>query len=324
VTYLKLFVSHFGDSYFMQQWKVKAFIQNIISLFPDRVSSKIYFYIQKKFGNLRSPKCDVGINAGLDVWKKILEQGETPIDKIFFELGTGRTPMLPLTLWLMGAKKIITVDLNFYYKKKMFRDCVNFLLDDLNRTHRIFDGYLLESRLNILCKNRGSNIDLNSIGIEYISPQDAGLLNISTGFVDYYVSHNVLEHIHKKVIKSILSEGVRVLSKDGMFIHRIDYSDHFSHSDKSISAINFLQYSDFLWSLYASNRFMYMNRIRHDDFLNILSKFCQNILSIDVEIDSKITDLLGNNQLLLDKQFRNKSIEILSITSALVVSDVRK
>ena len=43
-----------------------------------------------------------------------------------------------------------------------------------------------------------------------------------------------------------------------------------------------------------------------------------------MEIDSKITDLLGNNQLLLDKQFRNKSIEILSITSALVVSDVRK
>ena len=47
----------------------------------------------------------------------------------------------------------------------------------------------------------------------------------------------------------------------------VDYSDHFSHSDQTISSINFLRYSDDEWQRYAGNRYMYMNRLRHDDVL---------------------------------------------------------
>ena len=40
-----------------------------------------------------------------------------------------------------------------------------------------------------------------------------------------------------------------MLSPQGLALYYIDLSDHFSHDDHSISAINFLQFSDEQWHL---------------------------------------------------------------------------
>jgi hypothetical protein len=66
--------------------------------------------------------------------------------------------------------------------------------------------------------------------------------------------------------EKIINEGNRILSEEGLFVHLIDCSDHFSHNDKSISRINFLQYNVTQWNKLAGNRYVYVNRLRHDDF----------------------------------------------------------
>ena len=57
--------------------------------------------------------------------------------------------------------------------------------------------------------------------------------------------------------------------KTEMFIHRIDYSEHFSHSDSSISSLKFLKFNANEWKKYDDNRNMCMNRLRHDDYLEV-------------------------------------------------------
>ena len=101
-----------------------------------------------------------------------------------------------------------------------------------------------------------------------------------------------------------------------MFVHLVDYSDHFSHTDSGISAINFLQYSDTAWRLYAGNRYMYMNRLRHDDFVNLFSSESQRLLDTEPNIDRRSVQLLNSGRLRLDERFGSKSRETLSISSS--------
>ncbi|MFM6005613.1 MAG: methyltransferase domain-containing protein, partial [Sphaerospermopsis kisseleviana] len=92
---------------------------------------------------------------------------------------------------------------------------------------------------------------LQFINVDYIAPGDASELSIPSNSIDFHTSYTVFEHIPPDIIKAIIKEGKRVLKSNGLFVHKIDYSDHFSHSDKSISAINFLQFSDSEWNRIA-------------------------------------------------------------------------
>lgn len=84
-------------------------------------------------------------------------------------------------------------------------------------------------------------------GITYIAPVDASKTsktNLETGSVDVHTSSRGFEHIQPEMIKKILVEGGRLVKDTGIFRHHIDYSDHFAHTDRATTLINFLQYSD--------------------------------------------------------------------------------
>ena len=61
-----------------------------------------------------------------------------------------------------------------------------------------------------------------------------------------------------------------VLKKSGYISARIDYSDHYSHTDRNISELNFLKYSEKQWQNY-NNTYLYQNRLRHDDYVKLLN-----------------------------------------------------
>jgi hypothetical protein len=53
-----------------------------------------------------------------------------------------------------------------------------------------------------------------------------------------------------------------VLAGDGVLLHVIDPSDHFSHDDASITTVNFLRFGAREWDRIAGNKFTYHNRLR--------------------------------------------------------------
>ena len=91
------------------------------------------------------------------------------------------------------------------------------------------------------------------------------------------------------------------------FVYRVDYSDHFSHSDSSISAINFLQFSELKWDMLAGNRYMYMNRLRHDDFLDLFRQWGHSVLMEEPDVDREIVLTLKDTEFSVDDRFRDKA-----------------
>jgi SAM-dependent methyltransferase len=159
---------------------------------------------------------------------------------------------------------------------------------------------------------------LEFLNIEYIAPGDASHLNLPDSSVDFHTSYTVLEHIPPEIIKAILKEGKRILKQDGLFVHCIDYSDHFSHSDKSISSVNFLQFSDNSWDKIAGNRYMYMNRLRHDDFINLFQNLNCKILMDEPDIDKSLIVQKLNFE--LDPRFGSKLDGIISTISSWIIT----
>jgi hypothetical protein len=308
------------------RWKVKAFIQNYIACFPKNLSYEMYFQTQRYFGDLKKPNNPLGRFSGcVTILNKIKQYGNNFVGKTFFEVGTGRAPLLPVALWLCGAGKIITVDLNPYMRKELIMDMLFFIKTRENEIKNIFGTLLHEDRFNILLDySRENSINtkefLELCSIEYIAPCNAAKTNLPDNSIQYHISIAVYEHIPLTVIYNILEEGNRIISKDGLFINDIDYKDHFSYNDKSISVINFLQYSDKEWEKYAGNRYMYMNRARHDDFLALFTRVGHDFLEIEPRVNKQVETLLENNEIILDTRFQNKTKEILSITGSIFIT----
>jgi SAM-dependent methyltransferase len=223
----------------------------------------------------------------------------------------------------MGAKQVFTIDLNPYLKEELVKIDLNYIVENKGEIENLFGDRIWRDRLTSLidfAKSEQYTLEdlLNLVNINYFAPGDAQDLDIKSKSIDFHVSYAVLEHIPPKNIKAIIREGRRVLKFDGLFIHKIDYTDHFSHSDKTISSINFLQFSDKEWQRIAGNRYMYMNRLRHDDFLEIFSDSQVEVLLEENTSDDSLFKVLESIH--LDQVYAQKSKDILKITSSWIVA----
>ena len=306
-------------------WKVKSKIQNAVSIFPSSFSYETYYWLQRHFGGLRRVNPVKKLAAAVEICKQISNQGESILNKNFFELGTGREPIVPIGFWLMGAEKTVTIDLNPYLKLKLIAESLHYISNNQNEILSLFEGFVDRKRFDcLLTLSRKVKLSLPSIldlcRIEYIAPGDAANTKLLDDSIDFYTSYNVLEHIPLPALEKIFIEGNRIIKKKGLFIHRIDYSDHFSHSDNSISSVNFLQYSDKEWGSFVGNKYMYMNRLRHDDFINLFNSSRQHIIETEPDKDKRVYDLLNNEIFQLNERFNSKSKDVLSITGSWIIS----
>jgi hypothetical protein len=310
----------------MKKWLVKAIIQKNIANLPRSISYPSYYWIQRNFGSLKTHKLNPTshLSAGIEICNRIKRSGQFTHDSIFLEIGTGRRINVPLAFWLLGAKRTYTIDLNVYLKEELIREDLSYVFQNWPTIKDLFGDLIVEQRLKQLFDLMRSQYTLSDlfelISVQYIAPGDASKIDcIPSNTIDFHTSYTVLEHIHPETIKKILLEGRRLIKDSGLFIHKIDYSDHFSHFDKSISAINFLKYSETEWSKIAGNRFMYMNRLRHDDFMKLLKDIDFSVVDEDVYIDSSIIDFLSQNEIYLDPKFSSKSINSLATISSWLV-----
>jgi SAM-dependent methyltransferase len=306
-------------------WKVKAVIQNAISLLPEGMSYATYYWLQRRFGGLKRTDPVDRLLAGIQTWGHIAGQGIDPKGKVFFEVGTGTTPLVPLAFWLMGASRTITVDVNPYLKEELVGETLDYLAANRASVETLFGTLLQRHRMDDLlqcARPRAFSLKrfLDLCCIDYVGRGDATRTNLPSGSIDFHTSFTVFEHIPSDVLAKILVEGSRIVRDDGLFVHRIDYTDHFWHSDSRISPINFLQYSEEEWARYAGNRYMYMNRLRHDDVLALYEAAGHRILSAAPIVDARSLEALRTGGVRVDRRFEAKSAETLSTSGAWVVS----
>jgi SAM-dependent methyltransferase len=307
-------------------WKLKAKIQNLVSLLPDSLSYSIYYWIQRNFGSLKGSKINPTsrLIAGIETVKRLEQVGRSAVRATFLEVGTGRRINTILAFWLLGADKIITVDLNPYLKEELVKTDLNYIQKNKVKIEKLFNDNIFDDRLSSLLNFTQSSYNLADflkfINVEYIAPGNASQIPLSSKSIDFHTSYTVFEHISPQVLEAILMEGNRVLKDDGLFVHKIDYSDHFSHSDKSISSVNFLQFSDDDWDKIAGNKYMYMNRLRHDDFINLFQDSNHHILINEPTKDDNLLSVIESSNFVLSEKFKHKSKDVISTTSSWFIS----
>ena len=312
-------------------YRIKASIQNFFSLLPDPIGHKVYTKIQKKFGSLKQINPKVKFYNGNKIFNILKSINEMPYNKKYLELGTGWTPITPLSLWLLGAKEVVTIDLNNFLNESITRDTLTWIAKNKNiiiKEIETIDKSRFDYLLSIKDLDFNSFInEMKSVGLSYYPGTDAANMKFPDEYFDYYFSYDVLEHIPEEIIIKIFKEGKRILKHTGLFIHRINYADHFAKSDKKISKINFLKFNEFYFKLIASNKYTYMNRLRIDDFYKIYRDLNLKFLYEDCIVDDSILKLIKDIDFKnkINNRFRSKKdkyIATLSSWSVLSKSDL--
>lgn len=304
-------------------WMIKAGIQNSVALLPDPLSNHVYYAIQRRFGGLRSIAVEEKLRQGIEVAERAERNGLPVAGARVLEVGTGRRLNLPLSLWLQGADEITTVDLNPYLRPELVHEDLLQIRKERTRVEALFGGRLDRGRLRkllVLADTFSLDRLLDTCSIRYLSPGDAARLDLKDGSIDLHVSYEVFEHIPGPVLETILGEGSRLLSARGLLVHYIDFSDHFSHSDPGIGPINFLQYGEGTFRLLAGNRYMYMNRLRLDDFRRLYASAGQQVLEQVAAPDPATAACLALGEPPLSPAFSGKPPDILATLNAWLVS----
>jgi SAM-dependent methyltransferase len=296
-------------------WKKKAFIMKLFDTIPN--GDVFYEILQKSFGRLNADPTQ-RIPQALDIIQYLENQQLNVKNKVLLEVGTGHIPIIPICLFLAGAKKIYTYDLNKRLQLHLTSETLSWFLKIKNDIKpdflKFIDETEFEKRFCIISDyQHDAKVFLEKSNIVYTAPGDAAKTNLPNESIDIHFSCTVFEHIPYEVLVAILTEAKRILKNDGLAVHLIDPSDHFEHQDKSISKINFLQYTENEWNKIGGNQFAYCNRLRYPDFQDIISASGFNILS-----ENKVVDELSLEQLkqgfVVDSAFINYSPEALCTT----------
>jgi SAM-dependent methyltransferase len=306
------------------KWKNKALIQNLVSKLPENFSYNVYYWMQRKFGALQSTNPINVLTSRVNTMQYIHRNGHTVEGKKFLEIGTGRGINLPIAWWLCGASEIVTVDVNPYLKEELVMSDLTYMRNHQNELKNLFSsiphGSLFDKRFELLMNCKDGLQDLLSLtNIRYLAPADAGCLNFNPNSFDYHISYSVLQYIPPIDLQRILREAIRLTKEDGLIVHYIDLTDHFSHYDHSITYINFLQFSEEQWKRLAGNRYMYHSRLRIDDYMDMFKTLECKIVCSDTVVDERSLAAIHQG-LPLDERFKNKDPKTNATVRAWIVA----
>ena len=173
-------------------------------------------------------------------------------DAEVLEIGSGWFPCIPIALVMAGAKRVHMTDLNRHMDQVTFSATLAFLRD----------RFPAEPALSGVQR-------VEDLPLSYHAPFNVE--EIPDSSLDCVVSRTVLEHIAPEDLTSLLSRLKPKLKPGGLMVHLVDHSDHMEHRDKSISKVNFLQWTpDFHRRINGLIR-EGENRLRHHQYVEVFA-----------------------------------------------------
>ena len=298
-------------------WRVKGAIQKVLGHVPG--GAHVHYLLQRYGGGLArfGAECDVKVED----WR--LMMGHLRTSKVsldgttLLEMGTGWYPTFPICLWLAGAARVHTLDLNRHLRPDMTIALVE-RLDRHVATIAEESGQtasaVAERRRALLAALRsGASIGAATNGeIDYRAPADASKTNLPDASVDVVFSNSVLEHVPRMVIDACFREAFRILKPGGIAFHSVNCGDHYAYVDRSISQLHYLRYSEDAWERW-NNAFLYQNRLRAEDF-TALAKDAGFTIEIDTSRPHPMR-LRQLDEIAVHPSFSRYSREQLAITS---------
>lgn len=224
----------------------------------------------KKVEIIKSHLCNFSLHSGKKDFK----------DCNYYEFGTGYDLLIPLVVSMSGFRKLTCVDV----RELVLPELLN---DSFQRLYELKEKLNLNLKypadIPLFTKKNFKLVLKDYLKIEYRAPESASNTNMEDESVDFILSNATFEHIPEKSIKDILTECYRVLKPGGIVSNAIDYRDHWSFFDKSISCYNYLKFSEKEWEKYNPS-IMYQNRLRHKDYIRFIKEAGFKILNVSIDL----------------------------------------
>lgn len=281
-------------------WKLKALGFRVLAAVPS--GNHLHFLLQRHVTRTW-PRRAATIEALVGAARMCLDDFVAhsrldPAAAVFLEIGAGRDLVVPISLRLMGVGQVVTIDIERLASLDLVQHAANMVAGILEKPAPQFRSW----------------DDVKAFGIDYRAPLDLTRESLDGERVDAFVSNEVLEHIPEPVLVSIFDKVAKLLAPDGLFIHSIDYTDHYARGS-TISRHNFLVYDDAEWSKYQSS-FQYVNRLRHSQYCRIFDDAGLKIVQAKTK-SIPVPDEVRSN---LAAKFREFDIEDLQISSSRIVA----
>lgn len=286
-------------------WRVKASIQKVLS--TTTLGDKLNHLGTRLMNpSYLEQKIDYHINEAVTHIKMLSANGyRIAATDVFLELGTGYAIVEPLTMILLGAGKVITVDISEDIKfKESIRYVRMFSDENINRIakYSIHSEREIREKLDALKTCVTQDEFLDKAGIVYIAPYSVSDLLPYRGQVNVCYSQVVLEHIPEAILKDIFSESMNVLVDGGYHSHIANLTDHFRNPgffrDNGVTDVNFLKYSDKYWNFWCGNDIAYVNRLRFPFYMTLFSGLGFEMLEVDKQKNKdRMNDLLSYDEI---------------------------
>jgi hypothetical protein len=298
-------------------WRIKGLIQKALGPLPG--GEALHYRLQRRFGGLQNFHRELSVKV--EDWqimvRHLRDAGVTISSSHFFEIGTGWYPTFPFALYLAGARRITTYDLNRHLQDDLVRAAVKELGGFLKVIAEDSGSDLAEvqARYQLLATAVDAGSDLSEATggkVLYSAPADATATALADGEVDVVFSNSVLEHVPPEAIAAMYRESMRILSPGGIMFHSVNCGDHYSYVDSKIHQLNYLRYSDRAWKLW-NNAFLYQNRMRAHEFVEGAAALGFAIeLDTSTARDNRLEQLAAMK---VDSRFAQLAPEKLCITS---------
>lgn len=136
-----------------------------------------------------------------------------------------------MLMWLLGAKSVVTIDINKILEPLALKSAV--LAVESDQLFSKLKGYAFsEEALKVRVDSlfawaKSDSLDYSEFFI-YLSPFDL-LENKFTHKFDFITSVSVLEHIPKCIVGQFVNKIAEALEYSGQSIHLVDLTDHLDH-----------------------------------------------------------------------------------------------
>lgn len=270
-------------------WKLKCVASHILAKLP--YSDDVYDMVQKHLTGRWTRNVEKYLD-GPNPYLEHLEAFEAHYGDVteatYFEFGVARDLFSNLLNYCCGLSSQIGVGLRPLARPEL----VNHAIEGLQKIRReeftrVPDRLVGEDFLEEL---------KDWYGIDYRAPCDASKTDLPDGSIDLVASTSTLEHIPPDSIREILTECRRLCTERSVLSMEIDYSDHYSHRDKSITPYNFLRFPESKWR-HINMPHYYVNRLRHGDHRKLFEEAGFRVISERAVVPPDAEEMLDSIEL---------------------------